>query len=95
MDYGIGSTVHYTSEGSPVLPDGTQRYVSVCRAAIVTELVDSETAALAVLNPTGVFFHPRCTRDLDAEAPVLIDQFSPAVTVKHKPGTWHAPCVRG
>ncbi|MGW4802987.1 hypothetical protein [Kitasatospora sp. NPDC004272] len=32
----VGRTVHYHSHGSPVLPDGTQRYTSHPRAAIIT-----------------------------------------------------------
>lgn len=59
----IGDTVHYTSHGSR---DGT--YPSTCRAAIVTEVQPGDYAvasavlnhavALAVLNPTGMFFNP-------------------------------------
>ncbi|RPE27297.1 hypothetical protein [Kitasatospora cineracea] len=32
----VGRIVHYHSHGSPVLPDGTQRYASQPRAAIIT-----------------------------------------------------------
>lgn len=32
----VGRIVHYHSHGSPVQPDGTQRYTSQPRAAIVT-----------------------------------------------------------
>lgn len=64
----VGRIVHYVSHGSPVQLDGTQAYPSVCRAAIVTEVSgyappehpDDDMQAvchLAVLNPTGVFFH--------------------------------------
>ncbi|MFE6500760.1 hypothetical protein [Kitasatospora sp. NPDC057738] len=36
MQPSIGRIVHYHSHGSPVQPDGTQRYTSKPRAAIVT-----------------------------------------------------------
>jgi hypothetical protein len=63
----VGRIVHYVAWGTPVREDGTQAYTSVCRAALVTEVcdgpggIDPETgtpcASLAVLNPTGMFFH--------------------------------------
>ncbi|MFI9331995.1 hypothetical protein ACIGZJ_31190 [Kitasatospora sp. NPDC052868] len=34
----IGRIVHYTSHGSPVLPDGAQKYKPLPRAAIVTAI---------------------------------------------------------
>jgi len=64
---GVGESVHYVARGSA---DGV--YPMVCRAAIVTQVtdasavpgtaydeVDPETLGLAVLNPTGLFFHER------------------------------------
>lgn len=58
----VGRMVHYVSHGSPVQPDGTQRYTSQCRAAVITE-VDQDPPAgaehevgLCVLNPEGSFF---------------------------------------
>ncbi len=58
----VGCIVHYVSHGSPVLPDGTQRYTSQCRAAIVTAAYESENEALslAIFNPEGMFFSPIC-----------------------------------
>lgn len=57
----IGETVHYVSHGTPFQADGSQAYTSRCRAAIVTEQpADPDHPAqvgLAVLNPTGNFFH--------------------------------------
>ncbi|MFE4697300.1 hypothetical protein ACFRIC_09420 [Streptomyces sp. NPDC056738] len=57
----IGQTVHYVSHGTPLQADGSQAYNSRCRAAIVTEentTPDHPTqVGLAVLNPTGLFFH--------------------------------------
>lgn len=35
---GIGDRVHYVAHGTPIRPDGTQAYASVCRAAIVTQV---------------------------------------------------------
>lgn len=62
----VGVHVHYVSHGSPILEDGSQAYSKQCRAATVTEVIetsfeDSEDAAravvsLCVMNPTGIFF---------------------------------------
>jgi hypothetical protein len=51
----LGESVHYVSYGTP-----HGEYPSICRAAIVTEIGDP--AALAVLNPAGVYFN-RCQHD--------------------------------
>jgi hypothetical protein len=69
----VGRIVHYVSHGSPILEDGTQAFPSRCRAAVVTEVYperppallsggemsdgEPQLCALAVLNPTGMFFH--------------------------------------
>ncbi|MFD0208960.1 hypothetical protein ACFVH9_07470 [Streptomyces hirsutus] len=54
----VGRTVHYRSLGTPVREDGTQEFPPQCRAAIITEVeADSDLVGLAVLNPTGTFFH--------------------------------------
>ena len=72
----VGRVVHYRSHGSPVLPAGSQKYESKCRAAIVTDVTGfSHMAALAVLNPMGLFFDDGC--DFDPSA--------------RKGGTWHWP----
>lgn len=56
----MGQTVHYVAHGTPIRPDGTQAFPSVCRAAIVTEVspgFESDgLVSLCVLNPTGQFF---------------------------------------
>lgn len=77
----VGEQVHYVAYGSPVRPDGTQQFASVCRAAIVTEVsLDASGSGrgylvgLCVLNPTGIFFHPESVFD-DSDAQVG--------------GTWH------
>jgi len=51
----VGRIVHYRSYGSP-----GGEYGQHCRAAIVTEVSaddDSKLVGLAVINPTGLFFH--------------------------------------
>lgn len=73
--------VHYVAHGTPVRDDGTQAYPSVCRAAVVTQVVDLEaetdasTVGLMVINPTGMFFLPEVMQDESGQAP----------------GTWHWP----
>lgn len=57
MSLTVGSIVHYVSHGTPILADGTQAYQSRCRAAIVTVVASPNCVGLAVLNPTGMFFH--------------------------------------
>lgn len=82
----IGRIVHYVSYGSPVQADGTQRYRSECRAAIITEVEAIQAGepddrdkyrwvCLAVLNPTGMFFTPDCQHD----------------ETEKRGGTWHWP----
>lgn len=58
MDPCVGDIVHYVSYGTPVRLDGTQAFASECRAAIITEVSTNDGVVnLAVLNPTGMFFH--------------------------------------
>jgi hypothetical protein len=76
----VGRVVHYVSYGSPVRPDGTQAFRSLCRAAIVTDASPtSRVVGLVALNPTGLFFHALedggCAQDEDG----------------HAGGTWHWP----
>lgn len=59
MKPSIGRIVHYVSYGTP-----GGEFPSVCRAAVVTEVelgvptsLGGERVGLAVLNPTGMFFH--------------------------------------
>lgn len=87
----VGRIVHYVSQGSPVQPDGSQRYPSVRRAAIITEVPEllSEgpntgpdgyvpSVGLAVLNPTGIHF--------DRQVP-----YAEPNGDELEPGTWHWP----
>lgn len=77
----VGRMVHYVSHGSPVREDGTQAYSSVCRAAIVTEVDrdDPRWVGLAVLNPSGFFFHPLANGECMADF------------TEKQGGTWHWP----
>ena len=74
----VGRIVHYVSYGTP-----GGEYTPQCRAAIVTEVADDDRfVGLAVLNPTGLFFHP-----LAAGGCQLVEQkFGVA-----NGGTWHWP----
>jgi hypothetical protein len=99
----IGKTVHYVSEGSPVKPDGTQKYESTCRAAVITEENGSDVG-LAVLNPTGFFFNRDVPYDAggevpgDSDCPSARNHGNPFrycacgwVEARYSGGTWHWP----
>jgi hypothetical protein len=64
----LGRAVHYRSRGSA---DG--KYDSRCVAAIVTAVEGFNYLGLAVLNPTGLFFHSG----------------SPHDSAKFEGGSWH------
>lgn len=57
MKPSVGRIVHYVSFGTP-----RGEFVSTCRAAIVAEVDTESTLALAVVNPTGMFFNT-CQQD--------------------------------
>ena len=61
----VGRIVHYVSHGSPILEDGTQRFKSQCRAAIIAEVLGETMLELCVLNPTGLFFDHACIEDIE------------------------------
>jgi len=71
----IGRVVHYVAYGTP----GGEFPAGAHRAAIITEVDAKDTpimsVGLAVLNPTGLFFHRG----------VLMDPAG------QQPGTWHWP----
>lgn len=83
----VGQIVHYVSHGTPVREDGSQAYTARCRAAVVTDVhgpapsqaTVEETpvydVGLAVLNPTGMFFHEHAMQMESAR----------------DGGTWHFP----
>ncbi|MFY7069595.1 hypothetical protein ACOQFV_27370 [Nocardiopsis changdeensis] len=96
----VGDVVHYVSHGSPVLPDGTQRYPSACRAAIVT-LVDTYQdwppghhighVGLAVLNPTGAFFDQGVFHGVGDPADDAPGARCHTGGRAYPAGTWHVP----
>lgn len=71
----VGRIVHYVSHGTPPREDGSQAYESQCRAAVITQVTNPTNLGLAVLNPSGMFFHES----------VLFDGADQAG------GTWHWP----
>lgn len=77
----VGDRVHYVSHGTPVREDGTQAYAAKYRAAIVTEVDEVKPfwVGLAVLNPTGQFFH-----SLDSGGCM-------ADFTENQGGSWHWP----
>lgn len=81
----VNRLVHYISHGTPVRKDGTQAFPSRCRAAVVTEVpadprdsIEEQTVGLAVINPTGFFFHP-------------LSEGGSSYSEEHEGGTWHWP----
>lgn len=96
----IGRIVHYVSYGTP-----GGEYTKECRAAIVTETDTSDTVALAVFNPTGMFFNHTVVYHDGAETPGSPDCPDAAyhatgphrycacgwMEASHKGGTWHWP----
>lgn len=82
----VGRTVHYVSHGTPVREDGSQAFPPACRAAVVTEVDpdDPDRIGVAVLNPTGQFFHPLAAGGVRHLA---VDVQPPTG------GTWHWPEV--
>lgn len=47
----VGRIVHYTARGSA---DGV--FGSVCRAAVIAEVLSDTEVSIVVLNPAGIFF---------------------------------------
>lgn len=91
----VGRVAHYVSYGSPVREDGTQAYASECRAAIITEVYETDPVpehgvpyvGLCVLNPTGQFFSRGVLYDEDRSGgswhwPERVGDTSVTVTVK-------------
>lgn len=82
----VGRIVHYQSYGSK-----GGEYASECRAAIITQVNGSDFVGLAVLNPTGLFFHEDVelhegeeVHTYDLSGDVLPDRL-------YRGGTWHWP----
>lgn len=80
----VGRIVHYVSHGTPMREDGSQVFQPACRAALITEVdpANPDRVGLAVLNPTGQFFHS------------LADGGCEHIAVEEQPptgGSWHWP----
>ncbi|MEV1294444.1 hypothetical protein [Pseudonocardia sp. NPDC049635] len=89
MKPSTGRVVHYVSRGSA---DG--RFPPACRAATVTEVArDHEHVGLAVLNPTGMFFHSLADGgvEFDPGTDRVTDQHALCDGRHHDGGTWHWP----
>lgn len=93
----VGRVVHYVSHGTPPRADGSQVYLPVCRAAVVTEISNEQDQdgiciGVAVLNPTGMFFNQHiCQHEgdtvVDRDERTGVEVFSRS----HRGGTWHWP----
>lgn len=79
----VGRQVHYVSHGSP-----NGQYPKTCRAATVTEVdaKDTDVVGLAVLNPSGLFFHSLADGGC-VQIPAPADGNPDA----YHGGTWHWP----
>ncbi|MGW4648059.1 hypothetical protein [Kitasatospora sp. NPDC004289] len=91
----IGRTVHYTSHGSPILPDGTQRYRPLPRAAIITAVPEYLTAEPYDGCPNGTLDHegqPQWIASLAVLNPtgLLFDEDVP-YAAEPTPGHWSWP----
>lgn len=89
MNPTVGRAVHYVARGSADRPPA-------CRAATVTEVgPDDRTLGLAVLNPTGLFFHPLEAGGVDYDGGTRVagvDVPSKLCDGRyHVPGSWHWP----
>lgn len=104
----VGRVVHYVARGS-----ANSRFSPACRAATITEtLSDSKSAGkdelavgLAVVNPSGMFFHSLEMGGIDHDAGREVTVYSyeaggPLTSsprtklcdgLEHKCGTWHWP----
>lgn len=98
-----GRIVHYVSHGTPIKDDGTQAYISQCRAAVIAEVGQGPTpgmrilnpgaqppVGLCVLNPTGLFFHPLADGGCDYDEGTGVADWS-CDGANHAGGTWHWP----
>ncbi|MGE5827231.1 MAG: hypothetical protein ACM30G_02565 [Micromonosporaceae bacterium] len=98
MKPSVGRIVHYVSYGTPGGEYKSQCRAAIVAGVPVgvLPLVDGEHAEewdsdavvcdLAVLNPTGLFFH-RCPQD---ELPPA-DKIMPGERATYRGGTWHWP----
>ncbi|MFG3710867.1 hypothetical protein [Micromonospora sp. NPDC047730] len=82
----VGRIVHYVSYGTP-----GGEYTSQCRAAMITEVGDDDRLGLAVLNPTGVFFHSLADGGCERHDGDASDTPGAPDTPSYHGGTWHWP----
>ena len=87
----VGRVAHYVARGSA---DGV--FPPACRAATITEAGydEDQTVGLAVLNPTGMFFHPRQPNGVEygpGEKHEHGDITGLCDGLVHRGGTWHWP----
>lgn len=90
----VGETVHYRSYGTP-----GGEYTGRCRAAVVTEretgVENAVQVGLAVLNPTGLFFHSMLQGGGVRFGPEpMLESSDPDgghAVYGYAPGTWHYP----
>lgn len=98
----VARLVHYVSEGSPVLPDGSQKYSSRCRAAVITEVRDMDPVpehgipyvGLCVANPTGLFFRTAVPFNAAGDSSAGSD-VELCGGISRPGGTWHWPAGAG
>ncbi|MCX5066649.1 hypothetical protein OOJ91_12245 [Micromonospora lupini] len=82
----VARAVHYVARGSA---DG--KFPPACRAAIVTEVGSDGRVGVAVLNPTGVFFHPLADGGLERHDGDFSDTPGAPTVPSYPGGTWHWP----
>lgn len=82
----VGRVAHYVARGSA---DGV--YPPICRAATITEVGDHGTVGLAVLNPTGMFFHPVAAGGCAYDEGDGRSDANMCDGNDHTPGSWHWP----
>lgn len=57
----VGRVVHYVAYGTPK----GEFPANVCRAAVVSQVLEDENCGVVVLNPTGLFFNVSIPHDED------------------------------
>jgi hypothetical protein len=82
----VGRIVHYVAHGTP-----GGEYPCVCRAAVVTQAEDPFTVGVAVLNPTGMFFHPSLKAHPGDPADDAAGARCASGSRAYPGGTWHWP----
>lgn len=86
MTPSVGRIVHYVSFGTP-----GGEYASRCRAAMITEVGYGDRLGLAVLNPTGMFFHSLADGGCERHDGDHSDTPGAPKSPSYRGGTWHFP----